>query len=81
MTNNNCIFPVAVIEAEFTAFADVLKRYGLVRNTALKAAEEGRLPRPWRLKGALYFRNRDLEAHDAKITAALAAPAEADALS
>ena len=80
MTELDCIFPPAVIAAEFTALADVLKRYGVVRNTVLKAADDGRFPRAWRIKGGLFWRNRDLDAHDAKVAAAVAAPTELDAL-
>ena len=78
MTETDRIFPPAVIAAEFTTLADVLKRYGVVHNTILKAADEGNFPKGWRIKGALYWRNRDLLDHDAKVAAAVAAPTDHD---
>ena len=55
--------------------------YSFAARTGSATHADGiRFPKPWRLRGALFWKNSDLAAHEARVAAALAAPVEADAL-
>ena len=74
----NCMFTTEAIESQFLPLNEVLKRYSVTRNTLLTYVREGRFVKAWRIRGALYWSRADLDAHDARLAAAVAS---AEALS